>query len=79
MIYKPRNEEEKILTEKLTYVHIFLPLIREKYYNNINLNELEKFLMIINERETERIKELIKEKIMEEYMDYAYIQVKIQE
>ena len=74
-IYKPRNEEGKVLTEKLTYVHIFLPLIRKKYYNNDNeLNELEKFLLIINEKETKEIKEIIKERrIMEEYRDEAFM------
>ncbi len=66
--YKLKNNRGNVLTDKLTFVHIFLPLVREKYYNESELSELEKLLLVFNEEDSERIEEFTREdKIMGEY------------
>ena len=64
------NSREEKLTEKFEYIYIFLPKIRNKYYNKEKLNDLEKLLLIFNERESKELNSLYKgNKIMEEYRD----------
>jgi len=63
-----RNEEGKILTEKVQIIYIYLPKIRRKYYNKNELTELEKLLIVFNEQETKELKKIMEgNKIMEEY------------
>lgn len=67
-----KNEEGKVLTDKLHIIYIYLPLIRKKLYNKEKLSKLEKLLLVANEKESEKIKEFCKgDKIMEEYRDDA--------
>ena len=66
--YALRDEIGEILTDKIKIIYISIPKIREKYYNKSELNEFEKFLMVINEPREEDIKEFMKDnRIMEEY------------
>ena len=44
-IFMLRNESGEILTDKIKIMHIYLPKIREKYYNKEKLDELEKLLL----------------------------------
>ena len=37
-----RNEKGEILTNKIKIMHLYLPKIKEKYYNKEKLSELEK-------------------------------------
>ena len=56
------------ITDKIKIIYISIPKIREKYYNKSELNEFEKFLMVINEPREEDVKEFMKDnRIMEEY------------
>ena len=66
--FEYRNKSGLELTNKIKIIYIYLPLIREKYYNKSELNELEKFLLVINEEKEGKIREFMKEgRIMEEY------------
>ena len=63
-----QNDNLDKLTDKITFVYIYLPLIRKKYYNKGELTKLEKLMMIFNEEKTETVESLMKEEIvMEEY------------
>ena len=67
--YSLRNEKGEIFTDKLIFIHIYLPNIRKKCYNKegYELNELERLLLIFNEEEG--LEKLCKgSKIMEEYV-----------
>ncbi|MBR1386494.1 MAG: hypothetical protein IJ568_06660, partial [Bacilli bacterium] len=56
------------LTDKITFIYIYLPLIRKKYYNKGELTKLEKLMLIFNEEKTKEIDSLSKEEmVMEEY------------
>ena len=66
--YALRDEIGEMLTDKIKIIYISIPKIREKYYNKSELNEFEKFLMVINEPREEDIKDFMKDnRIMEEY------------
>ena len=56
-------------TNKKKIIHIFVPLIRKKWYDgNERLTKLEKFILAINESSSDKLDELIKEdEIMKEY------------
>ena len=63
-----QNDNLDKLTDKITFVYIYLPLIRKKYYNKGELTKLEKLMMIFNEEKTETVESLMKEAmVMEEY------------
>ena len=67
--YSLRNKEGEEFTDKLVFLHIYLPNIRKKCYTKggYELNELERLLLIFNEEEG--LKELCGgNKIMEEYV-----------
>ena len=64
------TEKEKFhfLTDICEIYHISLPNIREKMYTNSKLTLLERFMLVMNEEESEKLKEIIGgNKIMEEY------------
>ena len=62
------QSDENILTDKIIYVYVYLPNIRKKFYNKEELSEMEKFMLIMNEKGSEEIKKMAKEnKIFEEY------------
>ena len=63
-------EKEKFhfLTNICEIYHISLPNIRKKSYTNSKLTLLERFMLVMNEEESEKLKEIIGgNKIMEEY------------
>ena len=65
--YIQNNNLDK-LTDKITFIYIYLPLIRKKYYNKGELTKLEKLMLIFNEEKTKEIDSLSKEEmVMEEY------------
>jgi len=49
--YSLKNKQGEEFTDKLKFIHIYLPNIRKKYYNKDNLSELERLLLIFNEEE----------------------------
>ena len=64
------TEKEKFhfLTDICEIYHISLPNIRKKMYTNSKLTLLERFMLVMNEEESEKLKEIIGgNKIMEEY------------
>ncbi len=66
--FKLRDEEGEVLTEKIKYIYIYLPLIKDKWYTRSELNELEKLLLVFNEEDSEELEKIIGgNKIMEEY------------
>ena len=68
--YSLRNEEGEKLTEKLKFIHIYLPNIRKKCYNKEKLNVLERLLLAFNEEEN--LSDITKgDRIMEEYVKDA--------
>ena len=69
-----RNEDGKALTNKFTSFQIYVSNLRKKCYtDNIeNLNDLERFILILVERSIELSKKLGKgHKIMEKYINDA--------
>ena len=65
--YSLRNEEGEKLTEKLKFIHIYLPNIRKKCYNKEKLNVLERLLLAFNEEKN--LNDITKgDRIMEEYV-----------
>jgi len=66
--FKLRDEEGDILTNKIDFIYIYLPLIKEAWYTNSELSELEKLLLIFNEDSRKEVDKIMKgNKIMEEY------------
>ena len=64
--YMLRNEKGEIFTDKIEFIHIYLPNIKRKGYNKVN--KLEKLLLVFNES-FDKSKELAKgDRIMEEYV-----------
>ena len=67
--YYLRNEEGEVFTDKLEFIHIYLPNIKKKSYNK--LNKLEKLLLVFNES-IDKSKVLAKgDGIMEDYVKEA--------
>ena len=64
-----KDEKGNILTDKIKIIQIYIPLIRKKWYDNDeDLTLLEKFLMIINEKDSEKLDSLVKENdFMDDY------------
>jgi len=66
--YMLRDEDGNILTDKIRIITIYLPKIKEKYYNKDRLTELEKLLLVFNEKDSKDLDEIIEgDKIMQEY------------
>ena len=66
--YMLRDEKGNILTDKLKFIFIYLPKIKEKYYNKNRLEEFEKLLLTFNEEDSEDLDKIIEgDKIMSEY------------
>ncbi len=69
-----------ILTEKVKFIFIYLPNIREKFYNKEELTDIEKLMLAYNETRYEDIKEVVGgNKIMKEYRKEAEEASEIQE
>ena len=65
--YSLKNESKEELTDKIKFIHIYLPNIRKKDYNEIN--KLEQLLLVFNE-DKETSKMIAKgDEIMEEYIE----------
>ena len=47
--YNFKNEEGEIFTDKITFLHIYIPNIIKKRYNKEELTELEKLILVFNE------------------------------
>ena len=69
--YSLRNESKEELTDKIKFIHIYLPNIRKKDYNEIN--KLEQLLLVFNE-DKETSKMIAKgDEIMEEYIEDSLV------
>ncbi len=62
-------DKNKSLTNKIHFVYFYLPKMLERYYNGDELNELEKFLIILNSTHEEEFSDLEEDEIMEEARD----------
>lgn len=68
-----QNSDGEILTNKIIIIYISLPNIRKKLYNKLELNELEKLLLVINEKDSDELSKLIGgNRIMKDYREDAY-------
>ena len=67
--YTLKNEEGEIFTDKLEFIHIYLPNIRKKMYNE--LSDLERLLLVFNEDANDSEEIAKGDKIMEEYVKDA--------
>ena len=66
--FKLRDEEGEVLTDKIKYIYIYLPIIKDKWYTRSELSELEKLLLVFNEEDSEELERMIGgNEIMEEY------------
>ena len=71
-VFMIRNEEKEVLTDKIKIMHLYLPKIKEKYYNKEKLSELEKLMLVFNLTNKNELNDIIGEnKIMEEYKKEA--------
>ena len=70
--YSLKNEKGEVFTDKLTFLHIYIPNIKKKRYNKEKLSELETLILVFNETEENSLKELCGgNEIMEEYVKDA--------
>ena len=67
--YSLKNEEGEIFTDKLNFIHIYLPNIAKKDYTNIT--ELEKMLLVYNNEITSSIKLAKGDDILEKFIKDA--------
>ena len=66
------NEKGEILTNKIKIMHLYLPKIKEKYYNKEKLSELEKIILVFNLSNKNELDNIIGDnKIMKEYKKEA--------
>ena len=70
--FEIRNSDGESLTDKIKFIYIYLPNIRKKLYNKDELNELEKFILVMCEQDINLSKDLGKGyEIMEDFVDDA--------
>lgn len=70
--YMMRNKEGIEFIKEFKIININLPNIRKKMYNNDELNDLERFLLIANEKDENLCKTLVgDDEIMKEYLKEA--------
>jgi len=70
--FELRNSDGESLTDKIKFICIYLPNIRKKLYNKEELNELEKFILVMCEQDINLSKDLGKgNEIMEDFVDDA--------
>jgi len=70
--YMLKNEDNEIFFDKLQFIHIYLPNIRKKCYNNEEISKFEKLLLTFNEIDKDLLKEVSwGDKIMEQYIKDA--------
>ena len=67
--YYLRDNKGEIFTDKIRFIHIYLPNIRKKGYNR--LNRLEKLMLVLNEEKEKSIEIALGDEIMEEYVKDA--------
>ena len=71
-IYGIKNEEGEVLTRNITYIQIYIPKIRERWYTygKEKLNEFERCILALAEPNIELAKDIIiGDEIMEKYVD----------
>ena len=69
-----RNDEGVVLNDKIVFVQIYIPNIKEKWYTNgiKSLSDLEKYLLLLVETSISESKKLAKgDIIMEDYIEDA--------
>ena len=66
------NDRKYFLTEKIVIFNIYIPKIKEKYYNKDEVNLLETLLLVFNEN-SDGVRELaLGDEIMEDYIKEAH-------
>ncbi len=72
--YFIKNQRNIPLTNKIEIIYIYLPKIREKYYNKGELSSLERFMLVASDNNEEVSRELCgDDKIMKEYLDDSLV------
>ena len=66
-----REDGKYFLTDKIVIFNIYLPKIKEKYYNNDEVNLLETLLLVFNENSDEIHELALGDEIMEDYIKDA--------
>ena len=70
--YMLKNEDNEVFFDKLQFIHIYLPNIRKKCYNNEEISKFEKLLLTFNEIDKDLLKEVSwGDEIMEQYIKDA--------
>ena len=71
-LIKKDDGNDVLYTDKLQIYNIYLPLIKEKYYNKEELSKFEEILLIFNENDKDLLNELSEDdNIMKEYIKDA--------
>ena len=71
-LIKKDDGNDVYFTDKIQIYNIYLPLIKEKYYNKEKLSKFEEILLIFNENDKELLNELSEDdNIMKEYIKDA--------
>ena len=71
-MYGIQNEEGIMLTRNITFIQIYIPNIRKKWYTEgkESLSEMERYILILAEPNIDTVKDIgIGDDIMEEYLD----------
>lgn len=67
-----KSEDDIILTDKIRIIYLYLPNIRRKYYNKEKLSDIDKLLLIFNEKDSKKLSELYRgDTIMNDYRKEA--------
>ena len=67
-----KSEDDIILTDKIRIIYLYLPIIRRKYYNKEKLSDIDKLLLIFNEKDSKKLSELYRgDTIMNDYREEA--------
>ena len=71
-LFKEDDGSDVYFTDKIQIYNIYLPLIKEKYYNKEKLSKFEEILLIFNENDKDLLNELSEDdNIMKEYIKDA--------
>ncbi len=72
--YFIKNQRNIPLTNKIEIIYIYLPKIKEKYYNKEELSSLERFMLVASDNNEEVSRKLCgDDKIMKEYLDDSLV------
>lgn len=71
-IFTLKNAYNEIISDKIIIINIYIPIIRKKWYDEIDLNDMEKCILAMVERDIESLEQLLEgNDIMENYVNEA--------